>query len=271
MEQALVSQQQGYTEEVIEVESSLDPEESSMIASLLQRVRHYGQAGRQVQEQIVEAPEESGDDLQEMLNEVADQVPDDDEPPDDDPSSSTSGGEKCGVCERSFRNRGPTVTCAGCTKKVHKNYCVKYMRMSTNLRAGMCNMCCGKVEDWYTEVREYVNTQGLTWNQEDWLRKLVKSHSRGIGLSYQTFRPFNRLQRFLWTALGRGLIVRENYAPFAPMFFSSTTTGVSSVGRTPRGPSDARQGVQPRPTPPWQTPPGGSSNSPTRRERSAQR
>ena len=95
MKQALVSQQQGNAEEVILVESSLEPEESSMIASLMQRVRQYGQANRQVQEQIVEAPQESDDDLQEMLDEVAGQVPDDDEPPDDDPSSSTSGGEKC--------------------------------------------------------------------------------------------------------------------------------------------------------------------------------
>ena len=120
---------------------------------------------------------------------------------------------------------------------------MKYMKMSENLRAGMCNMCCGKVEDLMLEVREFTDTQGLTCNQEDWLRKLVKSHSRGIGLAYQTFRPFNRLQKFLWEALGRGLVVRENYTPFAPVFFSSTT----SAGRTPQGPES-----QPQPTPPWQ-------------------
>ena len=190
MDQPLVSHQQGDTVELLssspevqEVESSLDPGESVLITGLMQRVSQYGQARRQVQEQIVEAPEES-DGLQEVLDEVAGQVPDDDESPDDDSSSSTSGGEKCGVCERSFRNRGPVVRCAGCTKRVHRDYCVNYMRMSTNLRAGMCSMCCV-----FTEVREYANASGLTWNQEDWLRKLVRSHSRGIGLSHQILRP----------------------------------------------------------------------------------
>ena len=54
MEQALVSYQQGDTAEVISssleaqevVESSLDPEESVMIASLMQRIRQYGRASR---------------------------------------------------------------------------------------------------------------------------------------------------------------------------------------------------------------------------------
>ena len=189
--------------EVLEVESSLDLEESALVPGLMERVREYGQARRRVQEQIVEAPEES-DGLQEVLDEVAGQVPDGDESPDDDYSSSTPGGEKCGVCERSFRNRGPVVRCVGCTKRVHRDYCVKYMRLSTNLRAGMCSVCCQQVEDLFIEVREYVDISGLVWNQEDWLRKLIKSHSRGKGLSHQTFRPFNRLQRFIWLALGRG-------------------------------------------------------------------
>ena len=158
------------------------------------------------------------------------------------------------------------MTCVGCTRRVHKNYCVRYMKLSENLRAGMCNVCCGKVEDYILDVEEYSDAQGLTWNQESWVRRLVKSHSRGLGLAHQTFRPFNRLQQFLWTALGRGLVVRENYTPFAPVFFSSTTTGASSVGRTPRGPTEGQQGGHPPPAPPWQSPPGGSLNSPTARE-----
>ena len=157
MEQVVGTQHHANAEEIISVASSGEPEESSIISDLWRRVRRYGQSSRRAQEQIVQAPEEGDDNLQEMLNEVAGQVPDDDGPPDDEPSSSASGGEKCGVCERSFRNRGPTVTCAGCTKKVHKNYCVKYMKLSENLRAGMCNMCCGKVEDFILEVREYSN------------------------------------------------------------------------------------------------------------------
>ena len=144
--------------EAQEVESSLDPGKSVLMTGLMQRVRQFGQANRQVQEQIVEAPEE-GDDLQEVLNQVAGQVPDDDESPDDDSSSSTSSGEKCGVCSRSLRNR-PIAKCAGCTKRVHKDYCVNYMRMSTNLRAGMCSMCCEKVENWFTEIRVYATTSG---------------------------------------------------------------------------------------------------------------
>ena len=126
-------------------------------------------------------------------------------------------------------------------------------------------MCCQQVEDLITEVREYADTSGFVWNQEDWLRKLIESHSRGIGLSHQTFRPFNRLQRFIWLALGRGLTVREDYAPFAPVFISSTVTEESSIG-TLGGPNEAqdvgsdqrgRRGAPPQERPPWQTPPGG--------------
>ena len=141
-------------------------------------------------------------------------------------------------------------------------------------------MCCQQVEDLFTEVREYVDTSGLVWNQEDWLRKLIKSHSRGIGLSHQTCRPFNRLQRFIWLALGRGLTVREDYDPFAPVFISATVTEASSIGiaqgvneaqdvgspRSRRAPpqetdrsrraSDRSRRAAPQETPPWQTPPG---------------
>ena len=124
-------------------------------------------------------------------------------------------------------------------------------------------MCCQQVENLFTEVREYVDTSGLVWNQENWLRKLIKSHSRGIGLSQQTCRPFNRLQRFIWLALGRGLTVREDYAPFAPVFISTTVTEASSIGGTQGGPNEAQdvgsdrsRRAPPQETPPWQTPPG---------------
>ena len=81
-----------------------------------------------------------------MLDEVAGQVPDDDEPSDDEPSSSASGGEKCGVCEIVQKSRTDSDMC-WMHKASAQKYCVKYMRLSANLRAGMCNMCCGKVED----------------------------------------------------------------------------------------------------------------------------
>ena len=96
--------------EVVSVASSVEPEEPGIIQDLWRRVRRYG---RRTQEEQIVAREES-DDLQEMLNEVSGQVPDDGGPPDEEPpSSSASGVERCGVCERSFRNRGPTVTSVG--------------------------------------------------------------------------------------------------------------------------------------------------------------
>ena len=102
---------------------------------------------------------------------------------------------------RSFNHRGPTVTCKGCAKRVHKSYCARYMKMSENLRAGMCFRCCDKVEEIILDVREHVESQGLTWKQEAWLKKLVKSYSRGIGLEHQSFRLFNRLQKFIFGRL----------------------------------------------------------------------
>ena len=117
-EQVVETQHHADAEEVasvVSVASSVEPEEPGIISDLWRRVRRYG---RQAQEQIVHTPEESEgtDNLQEMLNEMSGQAPDDEGPPDDELSSSVTDGEKCGVCERSFRNRGPTVICAGCTK-----------------------------------------------------------------------------------------------------------------------------------------------------------
>ena len=81
----------------------------------------------------------------------------------------------------------------------------------------MCNACCIQVENLLREVREYVDASDLVWDQDAWLRKLVNSQSQGIGLSQQNCRPFNRLQKFIWVALGRGLTVREDYDPFTPV------------------------------------------------------
>ena len=169
---------------VVSVTSSAEAEESGLILDLWRRVSRMGR--RTPQGQVVHAPEGSSPtgNLQGMLNEVSGQVPDEPGPSEDAPSSSGPDVEKCGVCERSFRYRGPKVTCSGCSKKVHKNYCVKYMKMSENLRAGMCNICCDKVEELILDVREYTEAQGLNWKQEARVKKLVKSHSRGIGLEY---------------------------------------------------------------------------------------
>ena len=52
------------SQEVQELASSLNADESVLVPGLLERVREFGQARRRAQRQIVEAPEES-DGLQE--------------------------------------------------------------------------------------------------------------------------------------------------------------------------------------------------------------
>ena len=231
MNQVVEARSRADTVSVVSVTSSEPGDESGLLTGLWRRVRD-----------AVHSPANSTGNLQEVLNEVSGQAQD--EPvPSEAPSSSGTDVEKCGVCERSFRHRGPKVTCSGCGKNAHKNYCVRYTKMSENYRAGMCNICCNKVEDMILDVREYTESQGLNWRQETWLKKLVKSHSRGFGLEYQSFRVFNKLQKFIWQALGRGLVIRENYVPFDPVFFSST----NSTGSTPLRPAG-----QPQPSPPWQ-------------------
>ena len=102
-----------------------------------------------------------------MLNQVSGQVPDDEVPPvAEDAPSSTEDMEKCTVCERSFRYRGPTVICSGCSKTVHKDYCVKDMEVSENLKANMCFKCCDKVEELILDIQQYSQIRGVTWNQE---------------------------------------------------------------------------------------------------------
>ena len=260
------------------VESSTEQDESTLIPGLERRVRQFGQSRRQVQaqQQIVEAPEVSDGGLQEMFDEVAGQAPGSRISSGGDCSSSKPDDEKCGVCERSFRHRGPILKCAGCAKDVHRNFCVTYMKLSPTYRAGVCNLCKDQVENWIEEVKEYTHTSGFVWNQDDWLKRLVKSHSRGMELSRQAVRPFNRLQKFIWLALGRGLRVREDYAPFAPVSFSRTVTEGSGIATprvaTPGGSNAAqaqdvrsdqggRQRAPTQQTPPWQTPPGGSEQA----------
>ena len=54
--------------------------------------------------------------------------------------------------------------------------------MSENLRAGMCNICCDKVEELILDVREYTEAQGLNWKQEACVKKLV-TIPEGLDLS----------------------------------------------------------------------------------------
>ena len=131
MDQLAVSQQEGdFIESIVnsgpqeivgppemqEMLSSLTDEDLAMVPGLMERVQEFRRARLQSQGQFVEAPQASNG-LQEILDEVAGQVPGDEGSPDDSSPSSTPHGEGCGVCERSFRNRGPVAICAGCTKK----------------------------------------------------------------------------------------------------------------------------------------------------------
>merc|ERR1711973_584575 len=116
--------------------------------------------------------------------------------------------------------------------------------------AGMCNVCCDRVSEWMDEVREYSFNTGQMWQEDDWLKKLVKLHSEGLALSHQTLKPLNELQTFLWKALGQGLVIREIYVPFAQISEANESQGVARDG-TPR------RSVESQLSPSWQTPLSG--------------
>ena len=76
-----------------EMLSSLTAEEIEMLPGLMQRAHECRRAREEAQEQIVEVPQVSNG-LQDVLVEVADQVPDNEDPSDEDASSSTSRTER---------------------------------------------------------------------------------------------------------------------------------------------------------------------------------
>ena len=168
MEQITEAQERPEAVPVVEVESSVEGEHPGILVNIWDRMSRFGR--RQVSS---ERDRDSSRDLEDMLNDVAGNVPDDESPPDDEPSSSSSTADRCGVCDRSFRNRGVRVLCTGCGKQVHKEHCVKYVQLSEYLQAGMCVICCNKVQDLIEDTREYLVGEGLDWDQENWLRKLV--------------------------------------------------------------------------------------------------
>ena len=185
--------------DVISVSSATPAEqrdESSVVDALTDRVREYIRTRTSDEDQSRVSGEEPHY-LQDMLNQVSGQVLDVEVPPaEEDAPSSTDDMEKCSACERSFRFRGPTLVCTGCSRTVHKNYCVRYMEISENLSAGMCIICCDKVDELILDIRRYYELHGMMWNQEAWIRKLTKSFARGIGLEYHSYRSINRLQKF---------------------------------------------------------------------------
>ena len=100
------------------------------------------------------------------------------------------------------------------------------------------------------EVREYLSNTSQLWREDDWLRRLVKSHSEGLALSHHTFRPFNELQTFLWKALGQGLVIREIYSPFTRAISEADESQGVARDESPR------QEVESELTPPFRKPVG---------------
>ena len=67
-------------------------------------------------------------------------------------------------------------------------------------------------------------------DEDKWLKKLMKSQRRGLGLSQTTNKTFNNLQGFLWRALRQGLLIRETNVPFVPQ--GTTLSVASSASRS---------------------------------------
>ena len=57
-------------------------------------------------------------------------------------------------------------------------------------------MCCGKVISMFDEVREFVEATQMTWDEDKWLRKLIKAQRRGLGLAQTMNKTFNDLRVF---------------------------------------------------------------------------
>ena len=104
---------------VVSVHSSAPSE--GVLSDLWRRVRRF--RGRSPVEPLEDAAEGGSPtrNLQDVINTVSGQAQDD-PVPSEAPSSSPPDVERCGVCERSFNHRGPTVKCSGCAKRVHKNF-----------------------------------------------------------------------------------------------------------------------------------------------------
>ena len=83
MEQIVETQEQTEAIPVIEVESSVEGEHPGILVNIWDRASRFG---RRREQQGTDRDESR--DLEEMLDEVAGQVPDDGSPPDDEPSSS---------------------------------------------------------------------------------------------------------------------------------------------------------------------------------------
>ena len=55
------------------------------------------------------------------------------------------------------------------------------MAIAKSYEAGMCNLCCAKVLSVFEEVREFVTNAGMDWDEDEWLRKLIKTSGKDWG------------------------------------------------------------------------------------------
>ena len=116
-----------------EVTETAGSDEPSLIRELMQRVGSFSGANRRVPTSSSTSSAQ-GPDLQVVIDQVAAQHEE----------ASPEDGEKCGVCAGSFRQR-QRARCSGCSKRIHRDGCVTYMTLTTKLQAGMCNLCCNRV------------------------------------------------------------------------------------------------------------------------------
>ena len=130
--------------QAVVITETAGPVGPSFVRSLMQRLGSLGGANRRDPTSRSSTPTVRGYSLQVAIDQVAAQQPED----------SSEEGERCGVCARSFTGH-VRARCPGCSKRIHKDGCVTYMALTTKLQAGMCNVCCNRVNEWMDEVREY--------------------------------------------------------------------------------------------------------------------
>ena len=89
-------------------------------------------------------------------------------------SPSSPEGERCVVCTEAIRGSA-RARCPGCARRVHKEGCSTYMVIAKRYEVGVCNICCAKVTGVFDKVREFVANAGMEWDEDKWLKKLIKS------------------------------------------------------------------------------------------------
>ena len=121
---------------------------------------------------------------------------------------------RCRVCLEDFGER-ERARCPGCVMRVHRDVCSTYLGIGIKYEIGMCNFCCAKVSTWLEEIRESIRGTDTRFDEDRWMRKLLKSQKEGCALSLTRNSMLNELQHFIWKGLNQGLKVRI-FTPFLP-------------------------------------------------------